>query len=165
MLYTELLQRGEFLHIAFDGTTKNHNHILVLQAFSYVDNLPVQKFVGVRFLSKDDAQSQTTALISMLREAKLAEKCTFGAVTVDSCNTNIGDKGGIVHLLGKELSTIQGREVKLPIMHCTCHIWHNTLGHAITETFGASQTMKRAGMCAVICHVLERVSKKTVQWR
>lgn len=151
------------IHLAFDRTTKHHRHILVLHAFSYVDGKPIQKFLGAVFLDGEVAAIQCKAIIGMLIKAGLIQ-CTFGGVTIDSCSTNIGALGGIAVLLEKELSVIQGRPVHLPIMHCTCHILHSTLGTAITKAFGASKSMKRVGACANVCHGGERISKKTTQW-
>lgn len=159
----EQLQKGLFIHLAFDGTTKHHRHILVLHAFSYVDGKPIQKFIGAVFLDGSDAATQCKAIIYMLVAAGISQ-CRFGSVTVDSCSTNIGGIGGIVVLLEKALSVLQGREVKLPIMHCACHIVHNALETAITQTFGADKDMKRVGQCANVCHSAERLSKKSTQW-
>jgi hypothetical protein len=84
----------------------------------------------------------------------------LGSAIMDSCNVNVGDKGGVVAHLNRVRKEAGVQDSPIYIVHCDAHIRHNSLRTACEKGFGKDATKQRVGSNSTVIFTLESVSAR-----
>jgi hypothetical protein len=183
------LNDSDYSNIQFDGSKKDGTSYLSLGASTWVvDKTDPNKgqpaniqLAMIRMAA--DVPIDTTPASAIMHTKYISETNKIYAlplhkiafVTVDSCATNVGSKGGVVIELRK-LAVIEAEaEINdvnkeytgpfyentcLHTLPCTAHILHNALGTGIIGAWGKDPVMKRQGNNSPAMFFLETLSNK-----
>jgi hypothetical protein len=145
-------------HLQWDSKKlKRGGSFCAIGVVSWIDGHPVNTHLGMVRMTDTDVGTagQAPSFVKVIKnKIGFIPPLQVVFAVVDSCNVNVGDKGGVVALFN------QKEKYKMYMVHCVAHKLHNTIGTGIIGGWGEDKSKKRQGSNSPVIFFLEQMASK-----